>query len=45
MTSSKHYKESMTLLFEGSLRAIPFNIILATLLALDLVYNDVPALI
>ncbi|HHT9801486.1 TPA: diguanylate cyclase [Legionella pneumophila] len=45
MTSSKHYKESMTMLFEGSLRAIPFNIILATLLALDLVYNDVPALI
>lgn len=35
----------MTLLFEGSLRAIPFNIILATLLALDLVYNDMPALI
>ncbi|HIG0327727.1 TPA: GGDEF domain-containing protein [Legionella pneumophila] len=43
MASSKHYKESITLLFEGSLRAIPFNIILATLLVLDLVYNDVPA--
>ncbi|HAU1294722.1 TPA: GGDEF domain-containing protein [Legionella pneumophila] len=45
MTSSKHYKESMTLLVEGSLRAIPLNIILATLLAIDLVYNNVPALI
>ncbi|HAT9804067.1 TPA: GGDEF domain-containing protein [Legionella pneumophila] len=45
MTSSKHYKESLALLFEGSLRAIPFNIILAILLALDLVYSDVPALI
>ncbi|MFO2459500.1 diguanylate cyclase [Legionella pneumophila serogroup 1] len=45
MISSKHYKESMTLLVEGSLRAIPFNIILATLLAIDLVYNNVPALI
>ncbi|HAT8212037.1 TPA: GGDEF domain-containing protein, partial [Legionella pneumophila] len=45
MTSSKHYKENMTLLVEGSLRAIPLNIILATLLAIDLVYNNVPALI
>lgn len=35
----------MTLLVEGSLRAIPLNIILATLLAIDLVYNNVPALI
>ncbi|HAT1921996.1 TPA: diguanylate cyclase [Legionella pneumophila] len=45
MISSKHYKENMTLLVEGSLRAIPLNIILATLLAIDLVYNNVPALI
>lgn len=45
MASSKYYKESMTLLFEGSRRAIPFNIILATLLAFDLIYNDVPILI
>ena len=36
------YKEEFVLLFEGSIRAIPFNIILALLLAIDLLYNKVP---
>jgi diguanylate cyclase (GGDEF)-like protein len=35
-------KEAAILLVEGSKRAIPFNIILGTLLALDLIYNQVP---
>lgn len=36
------YKEGQTLLFDGSYRAIPFNITMATLLAIYLSYNGGP---
>ena len=36
------HKEKIEFLLEGSLRAIPFNIILAVLLALELLYWNVP---
>jgi diguanylate cyclase (GGDEF)-like protein len=36
------YPEGVILLFEGSLRVIPFNIILALLLTIDLLYNKAP---
>ncbi|KTD69782.1 regulatory protein (GGDEF domain) [Legionella santicrucis] len=36
------YEEEMIFLFEGALRAIPFNIILALLLTLDLFNNKAP---
>ncbi len=39
---SKTYKEAVLLLYQGSVRAIPFNIVLASLLVLDLIYNRVP---
>ena len=38
-------EESVLLLMEGSKKAIPFNIILASLLALDLRYNHAPLLL
>ena len=43
--SSKIYKEAVLLLYQGSLRAIPFNIVLAALLACDLIYNEMPPLL
>lgn len=36
----KLQKEAYKLLIEGSHRTIPFNVLVATLLAIDLLYND-----
>ncbi|QLZ68417.1 GGDEF domain-containing protein [Legionella sp. PC1000] len=36
------HKEEIVFLFEGSLRSLPFNIVLAILLALELLYVNVP---
>lgn len=41
----RYYKEGVALLYEGSYKAIPFNIVLSVLLACDLLYNKVPVLI
>ena len=38
------YKESVALLFEGSQKAVLFNIALSFLLSIDLVYHGVPSL-
>lgn len=35
-------KEAVLLLMQGSKKAIPFNVFIASLLALDLIYNHVP---
>ncbi|WP_284498331.1 GGDEF domain-containing protein [Legionella maioricensis] len=43
--SSKIYKEAVLLLYQGSARAIPFNIVLASLLAGDLIYHRMPQIL
>lgn len=45
MDQSTVYKESIRLLLQGSQKAIPFNIVLATLLALNLFYSSAPLLL
>lgn len=45
MMQAQREKEAIILLTKSSRKAIPFNIILASLLALDLIYNRVPYLL
>ncbi|BCA96890.1 GGDEF domain-containing protein [Legionella antarctica] len=39
---SKIYRDAILSLYQGSTRAIPFNILVASLLLFDLIYNQVP---
>ncbi len=45
MDASMLYREKIILLFEGSQKAIPFNAMVAILLALDFIHNKVPVLL